>query len=87
MYGLVSMESRANMIETVAADEAYTKHLDGDFARDDGTWRFFTGVSNLRVYCGFGGASYELMSVLQPDRDVWEVAGYFQVQYDSMSEH
>ena len=87
MYGLVSMEHRADHIEEVAGNEAYTKYLDGYFVRDDETWRFFTGLSQLRVYCCFASEYWELMSVLHPIRDVREVAGYFQTQYDSLREH
>ena len=85
VYGLVSMEEHyPDEIEEVAAEEAYAKYLDGYFARDDGTWRFFTGLNHLRNYCCFGGQQWELMGADHPIRDVREVAAYYQRQYDSM---
>lgn len=86
MYGLVSMDRRPDQIETVAADEAYTRYDDGYFVGDDRTWRFFTGLDQLRVYSCVDGDEWELMAHLSPISDARELARYLQDLYDSLSD-
>ena len=86
MYGLVSMDRRPDQVETVAADEAYTRYDDGYFVGDDRTWRFFTGLDQLRVYSCVDGDEWELMGHLSPISDAREMARYLQDLYDSLSD-
>ena len=44
MSGLIGTERDHFRLEDVAASEAYTKWLDGEFAPDGQNWRFFTGL-------------------------------------------
>ena len=81
MSGLVSMERRADSIETVAADEAYSKCLDEEFV--DQNWRFFTGLNKIRIFnSDRSGDGWELVSDDNPIENADEVAAFLQEEYD-----
>ena len=86
MSGLTSMESRSDVVEYAAAEDAAMKYQEGLFVRDDGTLRFFTALTQLRMYNYFGGQEWELSGIIHPIHDVREMADYLQRQYDSVRE-
>ena len=63
MSGLISKEWDPLYLEKTAGSEAYTKWLDGEFAANWGTWRFFTGHTKMRFFVG--------------SSDEWELEGMF----------
>lgn len=88
MYGLVSMEHNTSQIARVAAEEAYTKFREGYYTRDDGAWRSFTCLTQVRMYACFDGSGRgEFQGLLHPISDVRETAVYLQNQYDSMAHY
>ena len=84
MSGLVSMELRHDYLENVAADEAYTKFLDGYFVHGGGRWRFFTATSKVRVFNSDRGDGWVLMGEFRPFQDAGSFAAYLQREYDSL---
>ena len=86
MYGLVSMEHNTSQLTSAAADEAYEKFIGGYFARDDGAWRFFTCLTQVRLYACFdGNYSWEFQGLCHPIHHVRELARWLQNQYDSLA--
>lgn len=86
MSGLVSMEINATQIERVAADEAYTKWLDGDFV--DEKWRFFTGIKHIRLFeSSPHGDEWDLVENFDPIESAQEVAEFLQQEYDRLRFH
>lgn len=84
MSGLVSMENEYRPLETVSGYEAYTKWLDGDFARDRDNWRFFTGHNSLRFFNSYHGDKWERMATYFPAQYVQQVADYLQQEFDRL---
>ena len=84
MTGLVSLESVANGVENRAAGEAYTKMRNGYFSDD--TWRFFSGLREVRFCNGYesNGADWERVGVFDPIRHAREIAAYLQGEYDQL---
>ena len=87
MSGLVSMERSATMIETVAADEAYSKWLDGDFVPDDRKWRFFTGLTQIRFFESPRGDEWDLVDNFNLMLNAQGVAAFLQQEYNRLSFH
>ena len=84
MSGLIGTETSHHRIEEVAASEAYTKWLDGEFAPDGENWRFFTGLTELRFFKSDQGDSWEMAEKYHPMHDPEYVAAFLQEEYDSL---
>ncbi|KAL9135741.1 MAG: hypothetical protein Q9175_003065 [Cornicularia normoerica] len=87
MSGLVSMESAASLIETVAASEAYTKWLDGDFVPDYDNWRFFTGLATIRFFKSHDGDEWELEREFHPILHAAEMADTLDQEFDKLENY
>ena len=78
------MEYDTAAFENLAADEAYTKFMDGYYVRDDDAkWRFFTGTRRLRMYRG-RGEEWGLKREFSPIADAAVVAAYLQREFDGL---
>ena len=84
MSGLISHRSDHSETEQVAADEAFTKWLDGDFVPDLQNWRFFTGLAELRLFKSHEGDSWKMTKRYRPMDYPDRVAEFLQEQYNSL---
>ena len=84
MSGLIGTERDPVRIEDVAASEAYTKWLDGEFAPDGQNWRFFTGLVELRLFKSDQGDSWDMAQSCHPMHRPDYVAAFLQEEYDSL---
>lgn len=84
MSGLVGTDSKPTGVENVAASEAYTNWLDGDFAPDGQNWRFFTGLAQLRLFKSKQGDSWDTTHTLRAMDCPQYVADLLQEQYDGL---
>ena len=85
MTGLVSMEENAiDDLEMRAATEAIAKLRAGHFV--DETWRFFSGLTQVRFCNGYVGddEKWERVGEWDPIRHADEVAEYLQQEYDQL---
>ena len=83
MSGLISMEGTIALLETIAGDEAYTNWLEGCVVPDDGHWRFFTGIADLRFYKGHHD-DWDRVCTFHPILEEQEVTAYLQQEYNSL---
>ena len=87
MSGLVSMEQTANLIEQVAANEAYTKWDDEEFDPNGQTWPFFTGLVRIRLYDSRDGDEWECLGTFHPIQQAGDVAAVLLQQYNRLWHH
>ena len=85
MSGLVSMERSHLMIEKIAADDAYSKWLDGDFVPDDRKWRFFTGLAEISFFKCHRSDEWNLLHDYDPMLHAQDVAAFLQQEYNRVS--
>ena len=84
MTGLISLERHFSLLEPIAADEAYTHWLDGDFV--DRNWRFFTGIDRVRFCRGSQDAEWEIVDEFWPMSNPDQVAEYLQEEYNRLEQ-
>lgn len=85
MSGLVGKDRNPTWVEEVAASEAYTLWLEGEFIPDGETWRFFTGLERLRFFNSDERDSWKMESCEAPMDKPDRVAEFLQQQYDSLT--
>ena len=85
MSGLVRKDRNHKRSEDVAAGEAYTHWLNGEFVPDGLNWRFFTCHDSLRLFNSEEGDEFVLAHCFRPMESPLYVAQFLQEEYDSLS--
>ena len=84
MTGLVRRDRNHHRTERVAADEAYSYYLDGEFVPDGDNWRFFTCHDSLRFFNSEERDHWNLAHCFRPMERPFEVAQFLQEEYDCL---
>ena len=90
MTGLVSMVLGKDRLKTATKRKARWYYRHAYYADDDGCWRYFTALTEIRNFNGYydyENESHEFIGTCHPISDVAAQAQNLQRYYDSMRTH
>ena len=86
MWGLVGTETDHDVVKYAAGIDASKRYRDGLFVPDWLSWRFFTGLTEIRFFSAEENSNegWECGGEFHPINDAQYVAAYLQQEFDKL---